>query len=181
MGRDNVFYAQAGSHAQSEFALIFRVESEREREQRTALCEQSSEQFFRHRFSEQFLRNFDAFWLIAGMDLLEENKALKNELSLLSEKFHLMQVLHQNQSKLIELFLRLEMIRECNDQDKKETDDLQRKIQLCVGVIEEYNVKYSELCNDKRRAVIVSTNEPGMFCCHCCVVQFMQVTRCHVF
>ncbi|KAH9394588.1 hypothetical protein TYRP_004643 [Tyrophagus putrescentiae] len=94
------------------------------------------------------------------MDLLEENKALKNELSLLSEKFHLMQVLHQNQSKLIELFLRLEMIRECNDQDKKETDDLQRKIQLCVGVIEEYNVKYSELCNDKRRAVIVSTNEP---------------------
>lgn len=103
------------------------------------------------------------------MDLFEENKALKNELGLLSEKFHLMQVLHQNQSKLIELFLRLEMIREYPDQDKKETDDLQRKIQLCVGVIEEYNIKYSELCNDKRRMVLIAPSEPGLFPWLCCL------------
>ena len=106
--------------------------------------------------------------------LEEENSNLKKEYALLSEKFQLVFSQSQNQSKLIELFIRLDLIRSVEEPDRKELEDLQRKIELCCSVIEEYNVKYNELCNEKRRIVLPTTLEPGWFFL---TVQLLIVTK----
>lgn len=91
----------------------------------------------------------------------EENFKLKKELSIIQEKFSILHSQVQNQSKLIELLVRLDMLNSDQDPDKKELEDLHKKITLCYNLVEECSVKYNELCNEKRRLLIVNDSEPG--------------------
>lgn len=101
----------------------------------------------------EFLQNSES--------LVMENENLKKELTSTQEKFSILQSQVQHQAKLIELLLRLDMIKSVDDPDKREMDDLQRKIQLCFSLIDECNIKLNELSNERRRVLIVGDNEPG--------------------
>ena len=94
-------------------------------------------------------------------NLVIENENLKKELTSTQEKFSILQSQVQHQAKLIELLLRLDMVKAVEEPDKREMDDLQRKIQLCFNLIDECNIKFSELSNERRRVLIVGDNEPG--------------------
>ncbi|XP_027198596.1 uncharacterized protein LOC113792843 [Dermatophagoides pteronyssinus] len=94
-------------------------------------------------------------------NLVIENENLKKELTSTQEKFAILQSQVQHQAKLIELLLRLDMVKAVEEPDKREMDDLQRKIQLCFNLIDECNIKFSELSNERRRVLIVSDNEPA--------------------
>ncbi|OTF82552.1 hypothetical protein BLA29_003280, partial [Euroglyphus maynei] len=100
----------------------------------------------------EFLQNSES--------LVMENENLKKELTSTQEKFSILQSQVQHQAKLIELLLRLDMIKSVDDPDKREMDDLQRKIQLCFSLIDECNIKLNELSNERRRVLIVGDNEP---------------------
>lgn len=76
------------------------------------------------------------------------------------EKFSILQSQVQHQAKLIELILRLDMVKSVDEPDKREMDDLQRKIQLCYNLVDECNIKFNELSN-KRRRVLIVTDDPG--------------------
>lgn len=91
----------------------------------------------------------------------DENNRLKKELSMIQEKFSILHSQVQNQSKLIELLVRLDMVNSDSEPDKKELEDLHRKITLCYNLVEECSVKYNELCNQKRRFLIANNNELG--------------------
>ena len=52
------------------------------------------------------------------------------------------------------------MVKSVDEPDKREMDDLQRKIQLCYNLVDECNIKFNELSN-KRRRVLIVTDDPG--------------------
>lgn len=93
-------------------------------------------------------------------NLIAENENLKKELTATQEKFSILQSQVQHQAKLIELILRLDMVKSVDEPDKREMDDLQRKIQLCYNLVDECNIKFNELSN-KRRRVLIVTDDPG--------------------
>lgn len=92
-------------------------------------------------------------------NLIAENENLKKELTATQEKFSILQSQVQHQAKLIELILRLDMVKSVDEPDKREMDDLQRKIQLCYNLVDECNIKFNELSN-KRRRVLIVTDDP---------------------
>ncbi|KAJ6220254.1 hypothetical protein RDWZM_006066 [Blomia tropicalis] len=89
----------------------------------------------------------------------DELRVLRKEYALLSEKFTLVHSQAQHQSKLIELMVRLDMLKSVEDTDKKELEDLNRKIEICTNVINECLINYNELCNEKRRVLLTTANE----------------------
>ncbi|KAI2799250.1 hypothetical protein BLOT_013261 [Blomia tropicalis] len=89
----------------------------------------------------------------------DELRVLRKEYALLSEKFTLVHSQAQHQSKLIELMVRLDMLKSVEDTDKKELEDLNRKIEICTNVINECLINYNELCNEKRRVLLATANE----------------------
>ncbi|KPM10483.1 hypothetical protein QR98_0090390 [Sarcoptes scabiei] len=91
----------------------------------------------------------------------EENDYLKKEMKLLQEKCTILQAQVQHQSKLIELLIRLDMLKSYEDPDQKDLEDLHKKIHLCTNLTEEYAIKFQEICNEKRRILIPdNSHEP---------------------
>ncbi|KAJ6220992.1 hypothetical protein RDWZM_006804 [Blomia tropicalis] len=104
----------------------------------------------------------------------DELRVLRKEYALLSEKFTLVHSQAQHQSKLIELMVRLDMLKSVEDTDKKELEDLNRKIEICTNVINECLINYNELCNEKRRVLLATANETNddksvIQCIYCCM------------
>lgn len=98
----------------------------------------------------------------ANANLIEENKKLKKDMVFLQEKFNTIHSQVQNQAKLIELLIRLDLIKSTDDPNSKELEDLHRKISMCYSLIEECGVRYNELCTEKRRSLLGTTGESGL-------------------